>query len=139
MKKVLLLLTVALSITSYSQVDPSFTSKFKLVIDAAKAYDSAPEVDKPEKAELMIEAANAFYPITQSGFASKFSSMLNSSAEMAKLPNIVGFIQCLGPVISNFNSCLFYYLNNTTLPPSSQCNPSFVNNVIVCMSQYLVN
>lgn len=137
MKKVLLLLTISISITSYSQVDPSFTAKVKSFIDAAKAYDSAAEIDKPDKAELLTEAANAFYPITQAQFSSKFSAMANSPTEMAKLANPVGLVMCLGQAANNYVSCLNYYLTNTTLPPGSQCTPALISNVAGCIYWHL--
>lgn len=137
MKNVLLLLTIATSITSYSQADTLFTAKFKSFTDAGKEHYLAAEVGKPAKAVLFIESINAFYPITKTQFIVKFSAMINDPTELAKLKDPIGLIQCMSQVYIDYNTCHSWYWNQGYYPGNQPCEHGALNNLAVCMYQYL--
>lgn len=141
MKKLLFLLSLSFSLTASAQVDPAFTAKFKTVSDATKVYHLASEGDKTAKMQLVLDAAQEFYPMPITEFQSKLSAMLNSPTELAKLGNPVGFTQCLAGAISDFHACVTDYneqlMNpNPPLIPTS-CSVPAVNQIATCVRNYL--
>lgn len=141
MKSVILLIAVAFSTAANAQVDPAFTAKFKTVSDAVKAYHLASQDDKPSKMQLVLDAAQEFYPMPVTEFQSKLYAMINSPVEVAKLGNPVGFTQCLAVAVSDFHACVTDY-NQQLMSPQpplipTQCSVPAINSIATCVNTYL--
>lgn len=151
MKKVFLLASITVSFLTAvrAQVDPAFTDKVVMLINTAKEYYEADEIDKPTKLEKAYQAVWAFRIYTEVQYASKLSAMLNSPTEMAKLSGPIGFAQCLGVAAQNYVYCINHNAPFYPAPGGSgdesgwtdygPCNNTYANSIVACGIIHLVH
>lgn len=123
-----------------AQADPAFTSKCVTAVNTAKAYYLN---QTQANLDAAVNAAFAFYPMSNAQFSSKLSAMLNSPTEMAKFSSPVSFVQCLGSAAWQYNSCINAYVQQTgdippaPFDPSTPCYTPYQNAIIQCAVTHL--
>jgi hypothetical protein len=132
MKKLLILLSLSVSIVAAGQVDPAFTAKMITYVNAVKDHHYSSEADKPSKLDAIDESLKAFFPITEAQFTSKATSMLNSTTEMAKFTGPVAFVQCLAQEAVSYTNCLRGFYINGLWHSNPDCKDQYAEGIITC-------